>query len=293
MKQRAITAALITAGLIAVLVLSNTVAYPIVLSLFAAVAAFEVLKVFNLHKRLYLAVPSYLIAVSMPLLAYLFDVFDISLFGIDSHFTFLLILALTLYAFMLYLFVVAVCERGRMAFGEFASAFIIVVYLVASFSALSLIRRIADVGFFCLGMIFIPAWITDVGAYLFGYFFGKHKLIPEVSPKKTVEGAIGGVFSAVAGMMLYGLIVSLVTGWLDIPTLQPNYIVLAVSGAVLSVISQIGDLIASVIKRENGVKDYGNIFPGHGGVVDRFDSIMAVSMAALVICLIISPFTVV
>lgn len=292
MKQRAITSVLIIIGMAVVLFLSWTPVYSIVLSCLAVFAVFEVLKVFNLHFRLFLAIPAYLIAATMPLLAYVFDKCALRLFGVGSHLSFLLILSLTLYAFMLYLFVVAVCERGRMPFEEFASAFIMVVYMVASFSALSLIRCINGTGLFCLGIILISAWITDVGAYLVGYFFGKHKLIPEVSPKKTVEGAVGGVVSAVLGMLLYGFLASLITGILPVPDVKPNYLVLAAAGAVLSVVSQIGDLIASVIKRENGVKDYGNIFPGHGGVMDRFDSILAVSMAALVICIIVNPFTI-
>lgn len=294
MKQRAITSLLIVVGLVAVLFLSWTPVYPIILSVFSVFAAFEVLKVFNLHFRLFLAVPAYLISAIMPCLAFILDKQKTGLFGLPANLVFLLILAATLYAFMLYLFVVAVCERGRMPFGEFASAFIMVVYMVTAFSALSLIRYIDGIGLFCLGMILISAWVTDVGAYLVGYFFGKHKLIPEVSPKKTVEGAIGGILSSVGGMMLYGLIVSLVTSKIDaIHAVSPNYLVLGLAGGVLSVISQVGDLIASVIKRENGVKDYGKIFPGHGGVMDRFDSILAVSMATLIICLLVAPFSIV
>lgn len=293
MKQRAITSLLIILGMTAVLFLSWTPVYPVILSVFAVFAAFEVLKVFNLHLRLFLAVPAYLISATMPCLAYILDRFDIKVFGLSPSIGFLMILALTMYALMIYLFVVAVCERGRMAFGEFASAFIMVVYMVTSFSAISLIRYIDGTGLFCLGMILISAWVTDVGAYLVGYFFGRHKLIPEVSPKKTVEGSVGGIVSAVLGMMLYGLIVNLITSAIDgIPTVTPNYLILGVAGGILSVVSQVGDLIASVIKRENGVKDYGKIFPGHGGVMDRFDSILAVSMATLVICLLTAPFTV-
>ena len=87
------------------------------------------------------------------------------------------------------------------------------------------------------------------------------------------------------GTMLYGLLISLFTN------ITPNYIVLAVAGLILSVISQIGDLIASLIKREHAVKDYGNILPGHGGIMDRFDSILSVSTATMIISLIFTPFS--
>jgi len=100
--------------------------------------------------------------------------------------------------------------------------------------------------------------------------FGKHKLIPEVSPKKTVEGSIGGIIFAAIAFVLYAVII-----WkMNESAEMPNLIVFAAAGAIVSVISQIGDLSASVIKRRFGVKDYGFLFPGHGGVLDRFDSVL-------------------
>ena len=130
----------------------------------------------------------------------------------------------------------------------------------------------------------VCAWGSDVFAYFTGRFFGKHKLIPEVSPKKTVEGAIGGIVCAGGLAMLYGLIVSSLT------ELTPNYLVLALCGVILAAFSQIGDLIASLLKREHGIKDYGRIFPGHGGVMDRFDSILAIATVLMAICLVFPPF---
>ena len=287
MKQRVITSIMITLGMIAVLFTSFTVAYPIVLAILAFIATYEVLRVFALHKRLFVAIPSYLVAVSMPVTAYVMT----EAMG-RAPLDFVHVISLVIFSFMLYLFVVAVFERGRMPFGEFSSAFAMVTYVVASFSAISLIRYFEDIGLYCLGMILISAWITEVFAYLVGTFFGKHKLIPEVSPKKTVEGSVGGIVFATLAMMLYGLLVYWFTRWIPGATpLNPNYLVLGISGAVLSVVSQIGDLFASVIKREHGVKDYGWIFPGHGGIMDRFDSILIVSTATMVICFFVAPFT--
>ena len=102
--------------------------------------------------------------------------------------------------------------------------------------------------------------------------FGKHKLIPAVSPKKTVEGAIGGTIVCIAFFVGFGAIINHFTQY-DI-----SLALLAVAGLVSALVSMIGDLSMSVIKRKHGIKDYGTIFPGHGGVLDRFDSILAVAI---------------
>jgi phosphatidate cytidylyltransferase len=122
--------------------------------------------------------------------------------------------------------------------------------------------------------------MTDIFAYFTGYFFGKHKLIPEISPKKTIEGSIGGILFCILAFLLFGLIVSAQT------TTVPNYIGLGALGLLVSVFAQIGDLFASLLKREHNIKDFGNIFPGHGGIMDRFDSVIAVCPLLLIVCLI-------
>lgn len=129
--------------------------------------------------------------------------------------------------------------------------------------------RITEGGAFSVWLIFIGAWGSDTCAYLAGRSFGKHKLAPVLSPKKSIEGSIGGI----AGAALLGFLFALVF---------KNYIVgfsnpmlsFAIIGASSSVLSQIGDLAASAIKRNYDVKDYGKLIPGHGGILDRFDSII-------------------
>ncbi len=120
-------------------------------------------------------------------------------------------------------------------------------------------------------MVLLPlvsAFTSDASALFAGMAFGRHKLAPELSPKKTVEGAVGGLLGAIACTVLYGYIMQ--TGF----GLAVSYPRLAVYGALGSLISQLGDLFFSYIKRQYGIKDYGNIFPGHGGVLDRFDSVV-------------------
>ena len=119
--------------------------------------------------------------------------------------------------------------------------------------------------------IFFSVWANDSFAYLVGSKFGKHKLAPVVSPKKTVEGAVGGV---VGGAVLVLIAAVIMNRTLDLEMPLWSAVVLGAVGAVLG---EIGDLSFSVIKRQTGIKDYGHIFPGHGGVLDRFDSVLFVA----------------
>ena len=115
-------------------------------------------------------------------------------------------------------------------------------------------------------IIFITAFGSDIFAYFTGYFFGKHKLAPVLSPKKTIEGAIGGVVGSALCSTIFGLLV--------MPDMLIHCIIL---GIICSPISMAGDLTASAFKRKMGIKDYGNLIPGHGGIMDRFDSVLFVA----------------
>ena len=128
---------------------------------------------------------------------------------------------------------------------------------------------------------FVMAFMPDTGAYFAGRFFGKHKLAPVISPKKTVEGVFGGAISAVLGMLIYGAVMDLFFH------MEVNYIFAAIYGLASAVGSVFGDLCFSVVKRQTGIKDYGNLIPGHGGVLDRFDSMMVVGPLAEALLLLI------
>ena len=128
-------------------------------------------------------------------------------------------------------------------------------------------------GIFMVLFILFCAWFGDSGAYFVGTFFGKHKLCPLVSPKKTVEGLIGGVVT----VGIVTTILVLVYNSFILKDTQLSYAVLIPLSMVTSLVGVVGDLSASVIKREYSVKDFGNIMPGHGGVLDRFDSVILVA----------------
>ena len=191
----------------------------------------------------------------------------------------LYVLFLTCIVLMMYVFAVVVFSRGKIAITNAGVMLMMSIYVTTAFVSILCLRNEPN-GAALFLLPFIGAWVSDTFAYFTGRLFGKHKLIPEVSPKKTVEGAIGGIVFTAVGFVVFGLIVRSANA-------SPDFVLLAVSGAIVSVISQIGDLIASVVKRHYGIKDYGKLFPGHGGVMDRFDSVMA---TAPVLYILISLF---
>ncbi len=292
MKQRVLTSLGIGVVGIPIVLLSEYIVYPIFLGLLSAVAIWEILRVFGFEKRYEISVPAYLVAGLLPVFAH-----DFFTGGNTSGY--ILVLGGAIFALLLYLITVCVVgkeitvrkneertEDGKqriLEFGDIAAVFISVTYVTVSFTSMSLTRYMPN-GVYIFGLVFVAAWMCDIFAYFTGRFFGKHRLAPHLSPKKTVEGSLGGILFAVLGCMLYGFIVERATG------LNARYLVLALLGFTLSIISQIGDLWASLIKREHGVKDYSRMLPGHGGVMDRFDSILSISTVLMAVCLVFPPF---
>ncbi len=175
-----------------------------------------------------------------------------------------LIMGLLLFSFLLSVF-----SKGQITASETVMSVMTTVYIAVSFASLLKVRYYPQ-GIWPFLLVFFLPWVTDTAAYFCGVTFGRHKLIPDVSPKKSVEGAIGGVVFAAGFVLLY---LFLVHKW--VPTFpRADYLAWGLSAVLLSVLSQCGDLIASLIKRQYGIKDYGKVFPGHGGVMDRFDSVL-------------------
>ena len=270
MKVRTITGAVITALFAVPCIFSEYIVYPIVIALLCVMAVFEMLRVLGLEKSIGVSLPSYLLAAALPLGTY----FAAGTFGgMKSYFS---LLALAMAFYLLYLLFFAVIRRAKLPFSRVSGAFTAIAYILASFTALAGLRYIEN-GVYVFVIVFISSCVCDVFAYFTGYLFGKHKLIPEISPKKTVEGAVGGTVFALLALLLYGFILSKAGA----AGVSVNYPILAVYGLVLAIVGQFGDLIASLIKREFGVKDYGRLFPGHGGVLDRVDSMMPISLVLM------------
>jgi len=148
-----------------------------------------------------------------------------------------------------------------------------VLYVPVMLSYVYLIRE-QEQGLFTVWLVFVCSWICDTCAYCVGVTLGRHKLAPVLSPKKSIEGAVGGVVGSAIVGALYGFVIFKV----DAALMGANAIwAFAVVGAVGAGVSQIGDLTASAIKRHYGVKDYGTLIPGHGGILDRFDSVIVIA----------------
>lgn len=140
------------------------------------------------------------------------------------------------------------------------------IYCGILFSFVYLVN-VKPLGEFFIWIIFIGSWLSDTAAFYSGKFFGKHKLSPRVSPKKTIEGSIGGLLGATIFSGIFGIIVQRYVNIMPVY----NYFLM---GALCGLFGQLGDLVASSIKRHVQIKDYSNLIPGHGGILDRFDSII-------------------
>lgn len=172
-------------------------------------------------------------------------------------------------AFLVLLMLLLLCIpviNTKFNFIDASLSMLAVIYVAVFFSFIPLIN-LKPYGNILVWLVFITSWSCDTTAYYAGRFLGKNKLCPKVSPKKTIEGSLGGVLGSTLITMLFGFVVQ---KYYNIMPIE-NY---AIIGFICGILSQFGDLVASSIKRQMGVKDYSNLIPGHGGILDRFDSIL-------------------
>ena len=272
MKQRVITAVVLLALLAVVVWQIYTPLFVIVIAFFSAVAANEIMKCAKVSNKFILCsgtafafcVPFFASAhileplVSTPQWALVINKVP--------NIVFVIVLTLAFFLAMLK-------EYSHTKFEDVAVSFIASVVVPYGFSIFVRLRDIdgykTQIGVYLIFFGLISALGTDTGAQLGGMAFGKHKMSPNISPKKTVEGAVWGV---ITGFALNLIAMLLYNHFADSPLTQTQAIVLMCVEPLIGVMSMMGDLSASVLKRNFGVKDFGKIFPGHGGVMDRFDS---------------------
>ena len=249
----------VVAGLIAVAIffLHNTLALPIAISLIVGLMLFELFRAVDCLKLYPASVAAIVYGLAVPMI-----------YGTGAEkykFTFQLVLIFAV--FMTYIIKHKEIKADRVAL-ILAMAFFIPESMA---TALKIEAMPHGIALMVLGLC--GAWIADSGAYFTGTFLGKHKLCPEISPKKTVEGFIGGIAVTVIVFIAYNIVY---TKFICKSGVGVNHLTVPLIAAACAIVGTIGDLSASLIKRQYGIKDYGNIMPGHGGAMDRFDSVLFV-----------------
>ena len=219
--------------------------------LISYIGMFELYRIFHVEKELP-GIVGYLAA---------------TVFYCNLKWAFLPDLMVVVLGFLMALMFVYVFTYPKYKTEQVLHTFFAVIYAAVLMSFIYLVRS-GDDGIFLIWLIFLSSWGCDTCAYLTGVTCGKHKMAPVLSPKKSVEGGIGGVIGAALLGALYGFLVRNQVGF-DHPAL-----VCAVVCGVGGLISMVGDLAASAVKRNYGIKDYGKLIPGHGGILDRFDSVL-------------------
>ena len=270
MKKRIITAVILLPVIIIFLFVLPKICTAILASLAAAVAAYELLWGTGLVKHLRLMIYAAVMAAFTILWFH---------FGLGYPAALLSILVFTglLYMEMM-------ISRGKLPYQKIGLCY--VAGIIVPFFIGALVRILdMDLGRYLIAAPFVACFMPDAGAYFTGCLFGKHKLSPVISPNKTIEGAIGGVVIAMLGMIIYGFVLDVVC------KLQVNYLLCLLYGFLGAGASILGDLFFSAVKRQTGIKDYGKIIPGHGGIMDRLDSLTLVSPLVEALILLL-PFAV-
>lgn len=248
MKQRIITA-IIALIIFVPIVLYGHTPFLLLAYFLATVGLYEMVRMFS-HKGTKIQ-----FIITLPFLWYILFPFENAYIGNEQ--------ALVIY--MIFLFGSMVFSKNKFTFDEAARLLISLIYISTSVMYLVHIR---ETGLSYLLFVLFIIWTTDSGAYFAGRFFGKRKLWPAISPNKTIAGAVGGIVLSIFVAIVFQLIAPL----------DFSYTIVILFAILISVVGQIGDLVASAIKRHYDIKDYGSIFPGHGGVLDRLDSVLFVSL---------------
>lgn len=265
MKVRIISAAVLIPVLLLLLMVAPTIVTAIVWGLLLALSVYELLYTTGLVREPRLVVHAAIMAFAVTLWSHFDSIHAYGLLG--------------LMLFCGVLFAEMMISHIKITFDKLClcvMAGFVIPFLLGSLIRILIMSRI---GRYMVLIPFIVAFGSDAGAYFAGRFFGQHKLAPVISQHKTIEGVVGGVASSVVLMIVYCLILQLAFGF------QVHYGYAIIYGLLGALVGVFGDLCFSVVKRQTGIKDYGNLIPGHGGVLDRFDSMMMVGplMEALLI----------
>lgn len=262
MVTRIITAVVGIAIAIGVLFLSATPVYNLTVAAIAVVMLYELLSACKCIQYKFHSIVCVIFAAVMPFL--------VEFEGMEMKY-----IVSTLCIFLVFIGYIA--KHKTITFEKICCMLAVTLLTTLSMCCIVSLKNLDEIHGVCYVILCLAgAWLGDSGAYFVGTFFGKHKLCPEISPKKTVEGAIGGVLTVGLVFAVYAFFYRMVMGYQGI-SFEVNYLYLVLMGFGCGVLGIVGDLSASLIKRQFGIKDFGNIMPGHGGLMDRFDSVLFVA----------------
>lgn len=256
MKKRVLAAAVLLPLLLVVVLVLPKIFTAILFGAMCAIGAKELLSGTGLVKHTRLVTYGMIMAFFVGVWSSMWTVYTLVLLGI--------------FAFFCVLFAELLMFHKEMKFEELALTFMAGFVLPFLLSAVVRIHNWSN-GRVLILLPFVISFLSDTGAYFTGRFLGKHKLAPQISPNKTVEGMVGGVVGAIIGVVIYCIVLQKLLHF------EVNYLYVPIYGILGSLGAVFGDLCFSAVKRQTGIKDYGNLIPGHGGILDRFDSMMVVA----------------
>lgn len=256
MKTRIIAAAVLLPILALIVLVAPKIVAAIVLGLLLALGEYELLYCTGLIRHIRMLIYCMLMAFGFSIWSYFGALPGVAMIGVIVFWV-LLFSELMADHVKISIEMVTICFFGGAVVPYLLSALIRILSLTT--------------GRYLIVLPFVVAFMSDAGAYFVGVFFGKHKLAPVVSPNKTIEGVGGGLAAAIIGMLLYALVLRFGFHF------KVNFAYAILYGLIGGTVDVLGDLSFSIIKRQSGIKDYGNLIPGHGGFYDRFDSMVLVA----------------
>ena len=254
LKTRLISAVVLIVLVLTALFFVPELGVAILVSGITYAVMYELTKVFGLKEKKFLTFVNFIFATVFMVMGYVTSLKYIPFFAV---------------LYIITLMSAAVLDNERVKFSDVTMSLFMTAYSVLLLMHITFIRN-SDNGIALLFLTLLGTYITDTGAYFAGSFLGKHKLIEKVSPNKTVEGAVGGILASVLSFLIYGAVMT--SAGYDV-----NFLNLLILSVLCAVAAQLGDLSASAMKRSFQIKDFGNLIPGHGGVLDRVDSLMFVA----------------
>ena len=257
MKQRLLTSVVGLTILAIIFSLFNTIVLNIAVSIIIAIAIYELLRASGVT-NLPISCVTIVFGAAIPF-------FKTSL--IDKF------LPVVFFLFAVVLFTILLKYHSEISAEKVGFIFFFTMAIAISTSCFVYVRDVfgKTIGFYAVVLSLGGSWLNDTGAYFGGMLFGKHKLAPVISPKKTVEGFVWGIIVSILSQLALSRLFEVGCGFYGV-TVEVNYVIILIASPFIALVSVLGDLSASAMKCQFKIKDFGNIMPGHGGVLDRFDS---------------------